>query len=54
LDLIEYEADPAKQSLSNIQHLWQQVRVVQKTCALLNQNSSQKPTKTSAAKQQKH
>jgi len=26
LDLFEYEAVPAKQSLSNIQHLWQQVR----------------------------
>jgi len=27
LDLFESEAVPAKQSLSNIQHLWQQVRI---------------------------
>jgi len=45
LDLIESEAVPAKQSLSNIQHLWQQVRAVQKTCVLLNQNSSQNQPK---------
>jgi len=46
LDLIESEVVPAKQSLSNIQHLWQQVRAVQKklvfcltkTAAKTNQN----------------
>jgi len=48
LDLFESEAVPAKQSLSNIQHLWQQVRAVQKTCVLLNQNNR----KTSSQNQQ--
>jgi len=58
LDLFESEAVPAKQSLSNIQHLWQHVRAIQKACVLLNQNSrktsSQNQLKTSAPKQQKH
>jgi len=37
LHLFESEAVPAKQSLSNIQHLWQQVRIAYIACVLLNQ-----------------
>jgi len=42
LDLFESEVVPAKNSLTNIQHLWQQVRTTHNSCVLLNQNSSQK------------
>ena len=53
LDLFESEAVPAKQSLSNIQHLWQQVRIAHIACVLLNQNS-RKNQHTIKHQQQKH
>jgi len=46
LDLFESEAVPAKQSLSNIQHLWQQVRKVHIACVLLNQYNKENQPKS--------
>jgi len=52
LNLFEFEAVPAKQSLSNIQHLWQQVRIAHITCVLLNQYSRGNQPKRKTKKHQ--
>jgi len=44
LDLFEFEAVPAKQSLDNI-HLWQQVRITHIVCVLLNKYSRENQEK---------
>jgi len=49
LDLFESETVPAKQFLSNIQHLWQQVRITHIACVLLNQNSRKTSQKGSTS-----
>jgi len=54
LDFIESEAVLAKQSLSNIQHLWQQVRAVQKTCVFSLTKTAEKPAAKTNQNQQKH
>jgi len=51
LDLFESKAIPAKQSLSNIQHLWQQIRIAHIACVLLNQYNRENQLKKGKPKQ---